>query len=179
MKSDVPFPALSTTSGSECELSWPASLRPSCQCPSSCHVTLYQGQAQERPRPDTEEGLCESSRRSTGNPILRAWKLQRVRDILPLSQPAADTEYARRSFQKLSSLPTYTTSSLSNYQLLPPFFSLDRCIRRKSSDASALHLFALICQSLHLGDLAILTCTHAIAELEKVYEETKDEKTER
>ena len=48
-----------------------------------------------------------------------------------------------------------------------------------SQDASGLHLFALVCERLGQLDLALELLTQAIGILERAYEETEDQETER
>ena len=63
--------------------------------------------------------------------------------------------------------------------MLPPFFSLDRYCRRRTSDPTALHLFGLVCERIGHHDLAIQSISRAIKILEAIYEETEDTAIER
>ena len=62
---------------------------------------------------------------------------------------------------------------------LPSFFCLDRYCRQRSEDASALHLFGLVCERLRHYDLSISYLSRAIKILEASYEETEDIEIER
>ncbi|KAL5485002.1 SKI3 [Sanghuangporus weigelae] len=92
--------------------------------------------------------------------------------------PAADVEYAYRTFSKLPILANRSHISFQD-ALFPPFFSLDRYCRRKAHDPSALHLFGLVCERLYLYDLAVEVTSRAIRQLESTYEETEDPAIER
>jgi superkiller protein 3 len=63
--------------------------------------------------------------------------------------------------------------------LLPAFFALDRYTRRRSDDACATHLFALVCE--RLGHLALgsTLAARAIGLVEAAYELTEDAALER
>lgn len=63
--------------------------------------------------------------------------------------------------------------------LLPAFFTLDRYCKRCTNDPSALHLFALICESLGHHERSIELIRQAISILETAYEETEDTTVER
>ncbi|EJD03262.1 TPR-like protein [Fomitiporia mediterranea MF3/22] len=97
---------------------------------------------------------------------------------LTADSPAADIEYAYRSFRKLPMLASRSNASTQD-ALLPLFFSLDRYSRRKADDPSALHLFGLVCERLHLDDLGVKVLSKAIKQLEAIYEETEDSVIER
>ena len=75
----------------------------------------------------------------------------------------------------LASRPTSTPQDT----LLPPFFSLDRYCRRRETDASALHLFGLVCERLHMDELSAVVMGKAISYLEASYEESEDPIIER
>jgi len=92
------------------------------------------------------------------------------------SQPAADLEFSKRAFKRLVD-PT-TSHSVTREDLLPPFHALDRYCKQRPNDASALHLFALVCECLHQVDLALDLVTRAIVLLERAYEESEDSATE-
>ncbi|KAL5507335.1 SKI3 [Sanghuangporus vaninii] len=92
--------------------------------------------------------------------------------------PAADVEYAYRTFSELPMLANRSHTSFQDV-LFPPFFSLDRYCRRRADDPSALHLFGLVCERLHLYDLAVEVTSRAIRQLESAYEETEDPTIER
>lgn len=63
--------------------------------------------------------------------------------------------------------------------LLPAFFALDRYCKRRPDDASALHLFGLICERLGHLDFGIGLIGRAISIIEAAYEETEDAAVER
>ena len=69
----------------------------------------------------------------------------------------------------------YTTST---EQLLLPFAILDRYCNQKPLDASALHLYALICERLGLYDLSADLLLKAINILDAQYNQSEDAVTE-
>ncbi|RPD63776.1 TPR-like protein [Lentinus tigrinus ALCF2SS1-6] len=96
---------------------------------------------------------------------------------LTAAVPEADLEYATRLFNRVN---TSTRSrSASSEALLPAFFVLDRYCKQRPRDATALHLFGLVCERVGHIELGIDLITRAIAVLEAAYEETEDSVTER
>lgn len=91
-------------------------------------------------------------------------------------KPEADVEFARREFDHLSAGHSHRASP---DDLFPAFFALDRYLKQRPDDASALHLFALICERIGHVELAIERTDHAIGVLEAAYEETEDPNIER
>ncbi|KAI0063698.1 superkiller protein 3 SKI3 [Artomyces pyxidatus] len=89
---------------------------------------------------------------------------------LTAAQPAADLEYARREFQR---------QPKAALALFPAFFVLDRYVKQRPADASALHLFALVCERIGHAELAREVAGRAIGVLEAAYEETEDPVLER
>ena len=63
--------------------------------------------------------------------------------------------------------------------LLPAFFVLERYCKQRPDDSSALHLYGLICERLHLEETAVDLISRAISILETAYEETEDAEIER
>ncbi|KAG7088368.1 hypothetical protein E1B28_012371 [Marasmius oreades] len=88
--------------------------------------------------------------------------------------PEADYLYAFKGFSKQKNDKISTSESL-----VPAFFVLDRYCKARPNDASALHLFGLVCESIHQPDLAVKWIAKAIALLEESYEEAEDNKVER
>lgn len=96
---------------------------------------------------------------------------------LTASVPEADFEYATRLFQKVNM--STKSRSVSSEALLPAFFVLDRYCKQRPQDASALHLFGLVCERVGHVELGVDMITRAIAVLEAAYEETEDSVIER
>lgn len=63
--------------------------------------------------------------------------------------------------------------------LLPAFFALNRYCENRPDDASALHLFGLVCESLGQLQTGVELISRAIGILETAYEETEDPTVER
>lgn len=63
--------------------------------------------------------------------------------------------------------------------LLPAFFVLDRYVKSRPNDATALHLYALICERLGQLELGVDLITRATTLLEASYEQTEDTEIER
>ena len=63
--------------------------------------------------------------------------------------------------------------------LFPAFFALDRYLKQRPDDASALHMFSIVCERIGHIELAIDRTDHAITLLEVAYEETEDPIIER
>jgi superkiller protein 3 len=92
-------------------------------------------------------------------------------------KPEADIEFSRREFEHY--LNTAHNQRSSPNDLFPAFFALDRYLKQRPDDASALHLFALVCERIGHVELAIKRTEHAISVLEAAYEETEDPVIER
>lgn len=92
-------------------------------------------------------------------------------------QPEADLEFASRVFSGLRGTELDRSTTIDT--LLPAFFVLDRYCARRPDDASALHLFGLVCERLGHVEAAMELMERAIAILESVYEETEDVEVER
>ncbi|OCH91806.1 TPR-like protein [Obba rivulosa] len=91
--------------------------------------------------------------------------------------PDADVEFAKRLFRQLN-MPTQTRMPTSD-MLFPAFFVLGRFCKQRPQDASALHLFALVCERIGHVELALDCTGRAIALLEAAYEDTEDPVIER
>lgn len=96
---------------------------------------------------------------------------------LTAAVPEADLEYATRLFNKVNA--STKSRSASSEALLPAFFVLDRYCKQRPRDASALHLFGLVCERIGHVELGIAVISRAITVLEAVYEETEDTVIER
>lgn len=83
-------------------------------------------------------------------------------------------EFAEREFARFASTSAATTSDL-----FPAFFVLSRYCKQRPADASALHLYALVCE--RLGHLlrAVELLSQTITILETAYEESEDPIIER
>lgn len=82
--------------------------------------------------------------------------------------------FAKRLFTGASDRGRNTADTL-----YPAFFVLDRYCKQRPQDASALHLFALVCEAIGQAELAIGSIQSAIAILEAAYEESEDPVIER
>ena len=96
---------------------------------------------------------------------------------LTAAVPEADLEYATRLFNKVNE--SAKSRLASSEALLPAFFVLDRYCKQCPRDASALHLFALVCERVGHVELGIEMISRAIVVLEAAYEETEDPVIER
>ena len=67
----------------------------------------------------------------------------------------------------------------SSEALLPAFFVLDRYCKQRPRDASALHLFGLVCERVGHVELGIELISRAISILEAAYEESEEPAIER
>lgn len=94
-----------------------------------------------------------------------------------LTQPEGDLEFASRSFAGLRHAKYDKKKTIDT--LLPAFFVLDRYCARRPDDATALHLFALVCERLGHSTAGAALVTRAIAILEAAYEDTEDPAVER
>lgn len=68
---------------------------------------------------------------------------------------------------------------ISSEALSPAFFVLDRFCRQRPQDATAQHLFGLVCERVGHLDLAAEALGRSIALLEAAYEESEDSEIER
>ncbi|KAJ3841697.1 TPR-like protein [Lentinula raphanica] len=96
--------------------------------------------------------------------------------------PEVDFQYASRAFARRKDQGRSLTSSSSSSftdTLLPVFFILDRYTKTRPNDPTALHLYALVCESLGQMELGIDLINRAIALLEASYEQTEDTDIER
>ncbi|KAI9511143.1 TPR-like protein, partial [Russula earlei] len=91
--------------------------------------------------------------------------------------PEADVEFSKREFDQF--LGAGQSHRVSPNDLFPAFFALDRYLKQRPDDASALHLFGLVCERIGHVELAIERTDHAISVLEAAYEETEDPIVER
>ncbi|KAH9920727.1 uncharacterized protein B0H18DRAFT_1121815 [Fomitopsis serialis] len=91
--------------------------------------------------------------------------------------PEADVEFAARLFKKLNTTPSRIAPTSDD--LFPAFFVLDRFCRSRPDDASALHLFGLVCERIGHVELGIEVLSRAMSLLEAAYEETEDPDIER
>jgi superkiller protein 3 len=89
-----------------------------------------------------------------------------------LFKPEADIEFSRREFHQYLSVGHSHRASPND--LFPAFFALDRYLKQRPDDASALHMFGLVCERIGHIELAIERTDHAITVLEAAYEETED-----
>ncbi|KAF9071064.1 TPR-like protein [Rhodocollybia butyracea] len=94
-------------------------------------------------------------------------------------QPEADYQYSSLMFTRMKENSTRRTSSSTVDSLLPAFFVLDRYLRSRPNDPTALHLYALICESVGQAELGVDLIAHAISLLESLYEQTEDIEIER
>ncbi|KZT68315.1 TPR-like protein [Daedalea quercina L-15889] len=86
--------------------------------------------------------------------------------------PEADVEFATRLFKKLNTASPRTAPTSD--VLFPAFFVLDRFCRSRPDDASAQHLFGLICERIGHVELGIEVLGRAMSLLEAAYEESED-----
>jgi superkiller protein 3 len=94
-----------------------------------------------------------------------------------LFKPEADIEFSRRELDQYLSAGHNHRASPND--LFPAFFALDRYLKQRPDDASALHMFGLVCERIGHIELAIDRTDHAITVLEAAYEETEDPIIER
>jgi superkiller protein 3 len=93
------------------------------------------------------------------------------------SKPEADLEFSKREFKHFLSAGHGHHTSPND--LFPAFFALGRYLKQRPDDASALHLYALVCERIGLVELAVEHTDRAISVLEAAYEETEDPVIER
>ncbi|KAJ4000018.1 TPR-like protein [Lentinula boryana] len=93
--------------------------------------------------------------------------------------PEVDFQYALRVFFRRKGKGKYQAFSSTTDDLLPVFFILDRHAKSQPNDPTALHLYALVCESLGQLELGIELITRAVALLEASYEQTEDTEIER
>lgn len=91
-------------------------------------------------------------------------------------QPEADLEFATQVFSGLKGTDDGRVPSFDT--LFPAFFVLDRYCKRRPDDASALHLFGLICERLGQQEYSVDLIRRAISILEIAYEDTEDPEVE-
>jgi superkiller protein 3 len=94
-----------------------------------------------------------------------------------LFKPEADIEFSRRELDHYLSAGRGYRASPND--LFPAFFALDRYLKQRPDDASALHMFGLVCERIGHIELAIDRTDYAITLLEVAYEETEDPIIER
>ncbi|EIN11575.1 superkiller protein 3 SKI3 [Punctularia strigosozonata HHB-11173 SS5] len=102
---------------------------------------------------------------------------EHINNSLTPTVVAADLEYASRTFELLSR-PLHGRAR-STEEFVPVFFALDRYCKRRPEDASALHLFGLVCERIGHIELAVELVTRSIEILEGIYEDTEDATVER
>ncbi|KAH9858634.1 TPR-like protein [Lenzites betulinus] len=91
--------------------------------------------------------------------------------------PEADLEYATRLFTKINE--STASRAASKEAFLPAFFVLDRFCKQRPQDASALHLFGLVCERVGHLSVGVDLIGRAITVLEAAYEESEDPAIER
>ncbi|KAG5653623.1 hypothetical protein H0H81_011849 [Sphagnurus paluster] len=91
--------------------------------------------------------------------------------------PEGDLEFASRCFHRHRWSPYDAKKSVE--MLIPAFFSLERYCGRRPDDATGLHLFALVCESLGHLETAANLLERTIAILEAAYELSEDPVVER
>ncbi|KAG6878535.1 hypothetical protein C0993_004433 [Termitomyces sp. T159_Od127] len=91
--------------------------------------------------------------------------------------PEGDLEYSSQSFRRYRL--SGHKAEWSTYTLLPAFFALDRYCGRRPDDATGLHLYALVCESLGQYETAANKLMRTIAILEAAYEVSEDPIVER
>ncbi|KAG5646300.1 hypothetical protein DXG03_003897 [Asterophora parasitica] len=91
--------------------------------------------------------------------------------------PEGDLEFASRSFHRHRWSRYDAKRSIET--LLPAFFALDRYAARRPDEATGLHLFALVCESLGHLETAAGLLARTIAILEAAYELSEDPTVER
>ncbi|KAL4253450.1 hypothetical protein ABKN59_002079 [Abortiporus biennis] len=94
---------------------------------------------------------------------------------LPYPASSADFMFATRLFTKLNANRKGVTSEA----MQPAFFVLDRFVRLHPQNYSALHLFALACETIGHLELGIDLLGRTIALLEAAYEESENPVVER
>jgi superkiller protein 3 len=93
-------------------------------------------------------------------------------------KPEADIQFSKHEFDQYLGSAGHSHRASAN-DLFPAFFALDRYLKQRPDDASALHLFALVCERIGHVELAIERTERAISLLEAAYEETEDATVER
>ncbi|KZT41438.1 TPR-like protein [Sistotremastrum suecicum HHB10207 ss-3] len=106
---------------------------------------------------------------------LEAWALLEHGTSLPTSIPQADLDYAWRTFERI----VENKNMAATEALLTPFFTLERYLRQKPRDATALHLSALIAERIGKVEVACELVMRAIEILEEKYEQSEDPELER
>ncbi|KAH0589327.1 hypothetical protein H2248_005088 [Termitomyces sp. 'cryptogamus'] len=91
--------------------------------------------------------------------------------------PEGDLEYSFRSFRRYRSLGHH--ADWSGETLIPAFFTLERYCGRRPDDATGLHLYALVCESLGQFETAANQLMRTIAILEAAYEVSEEPIVER
>lgn len=94
-----------------------------------------------------------------------------------LSKPEADIAFSRREFDHYVRAGHSRRASPNG--LFPAFFALDRYLKQRPDDASALHMSGLVCERIGHIEHAIERTDHAISVLEAAYEEAEDPIVER
>lgn len=91
--------------------------------------------------------------------------------------PIPNLEFAYRAFRSFltSSKISQTQSDLG----ISAFFALERCLQRRSKDATALHLASLISERLGLRSRAVIFARRSAKILESAYERAEDPQTAR
>jgi superkiller protein 3 len=92
-------------------------------------------------------------------------------------QPIPNLEFAYRAFRGFQ-------ASTSNQKVqsdlgISAFFALERCLQRRSKDATALHLASLISERLGLASRAVTFADRSARLLESAYEKSEDPQTAR
>ncbi|KAJ3899280.1 superkiller protein 3 [Lentinula edodes] len=93
--------------------------------------------------------------------------------------PEVDFQYASSIFARTKESGKNRSSSSTTDALLPVYFVLDRYVKSRPNDPTALHLYALVCESVGQLEIGVDLITRAIALLEASYEQTEDTEIER
>ncbi|KAG6829553.1 hypothetical protein H0H92_004222 [Tricholoma furcatifolium] len=92
--------------------------------------------------------------------------------------PEGDLEFASRSFYRYR-VSSFQSGTRALDTLLPAFFALDRYCGRRPDDATGLHLYSLVCESLGHLETSVSQLMRTIAILEAAYEVSEDPVVER
>ncbi|PVG02399.1 TPR-like protein [Serendipita vermifera] len=96
---------------------------------------------------------------------------------LSADMPLPSLEFAYRTFKSLKA--TKDRDRSQSDLAISAFFALERCLQRRFTDTSALHLASLISERLGLATRAVVFARRCASLLEAAYERTEDPKTAR